>query len=114
MNDTCFCQITLSISNHKSINELEDDYKNVRVYQWYSKLIYGHRIIDARNVMNQWECPILMFYFYCDKITDNSTQIVANVNAMSYCVKDLHLRILNIGQYSFQEFEGNHDEMVRE
>ena len=51
---------------------------------------------------------------YSDKMTNNSTQIVANVNAMSYCVKDLHLRILNIGQYSFQEFEGNHDEMVRE
>ena len=55
-----------------------------------------------------------MFYFYCDKITDNSTQIVANVNAMSYCVKDLHLRILNIGQYSFQEFVRDHYEMVRE
>ena len=56
MNDTCVCQITLSISNHKSINELEHDYKNARVYQLSSKLIYGHRIIDARNVMNQWEC----------------------------------------------------------
>ena len=55
-----------------------------------------------------------MFYFYRNKITSNSTQIVANVNAMSYCVKDLHLRILNIGQYSFQEFARNHDEMVRE
>ena len=51
---------------------------------------------------------------YSDKMTNNSTQIVANVNAMSYCVKDLHLRILNIGQYSFQEFVRNHDEMVRE
>ena len=56
MNDTCVCQITLSISNHKSINELEHDYKNARVYQLSSKLIYGHRIIDARNVMNQWDC----------------------------------------------------------
>ena len=47
-------------------------------------------------------------------MTNNSTQIVVNVNAMSYCVKDLHLRILNIGQYSFQECVRNHDEMVRE
>ena len=53
---TCVCQITLSIANHKSIHELEHDYKNARVYQLSSKLIYGHRIIDARNVMNQWEC----------------------------------------------------------
>ena len=55
-----------------------------------------------------------MLSYYGDKITNNSNQIVANVNAMSYCVKDLHLRILNIGQYSFQEFVRNHDEMVRE
>ena len=60
MNDTCFCQITLSISNYKSINELEHDYKNARVCQLSSKLIYGHRIIDVRNVMNQWECLITL------------------------------------------------------